>query len=694
MAGAAEGGHSPSAHRLVRPDRLGYNEAMKGEFLPRLVLELDRDKPWMEWVQGAVLFADVSGFTPMSEALSVLGAEGGEVLTDVLNRYFAAMISVVHADGGQVMKFGGDAILCFFPETGDWHMRSEAGACLSPVSGGRRETSDERRKSDSLHRALRAARLMQCEMPRFQNIKTPVKRFALKMKIGVAHGECLLAGVGDPTVRCDYVFAGAPVDATSDAEHHATAGEIVFAGDKCKLQNVRCKMKEMEPGFWRILDAPAEPETRNSKLETAAFTPASNFHFPASASSYLIREVHDLVASGHKAQVGALLEIVPVFLKFTGFTYTREAFDLPLFDAFFRTVMEITERLGGRLNRISMGDKGSTALLLFGAPNPMEKKEQLASQWALDFFAAVRTRFPRLTVGAGLNSGRVFTGIVGGEGRWEYTVMGDAVNFAARLMQGAEMGQACASESFVRKAQEVYGFDDLGTRKFKGKAEPLAVFALKERRKAGWTAGGTEQAVGRERETKTLLERLDRAWNGEPGMAVVEGEAWVGKSFLSVRLLQEATRKGWRTIPAKGEITLRNHAYAPWREIASALLFPGRDPSAEALAEALEEEQRPLLAWFCEFLGLPVPEGTPQPAHDEETRKRLFHHHLSRLLLNVVVPASAGTRPNMEASRTLEGAAAPQTAGELETRNLKLETARSAGVTGHIRQSRQRHTPS
>jgi class 3 adenylate cyclase/tetratricopeptide (TPR) repeat protein len=601
-------------------------------FLPPMVLDRDREKPWMEWVPGTVLFSDVSGFTPMSEALSVLGAEGAEILTDVLNRYFSSMIGIVHAHGGQVMKFGGDAILCFFPESDALSGGNRQQAAGDRAEGTRDpEPGTRNSEAASLSGALRAAWQMQGEMPRFQNIKTPVKRFALKMKIGLAHGECLLAGVGDPAVRRDYAFAGEPVDATSDAEHHAVAGEIVFAGDEGKLQNANCKMEEIQPGFHRVLDVPAELETRDPKRETpaAALSPQ-----PSALRSYLIAEVHDQVASGHASQVAALLEVVPVFLKFTGFAYKREEFDLERFDAFFRTVMEITERHGGRLNRISMGDKGSTVLLLFGAPNPLEKKEQLASQWALDLFAALRSRFPKMTYGAGMNSGRVFTGIVGGSDRWEYTVMGDAVNFAARLMQGAEAGQACASEAFVQRAKEVYGFDELGKRKFKGKAEPLAVFTLKERRRAGWTAGGLEQSVGREREMGVVLERLDRAWSGEPGMAVIEGEAGVGKSFLATRALQTAHRRGWRTIPVRGEITRRSHAYAPWKDLLGDLLFQGMDPDLDMLEMVLLEDQKPFLPWFAEFFDLPAPEGREAPKHDEETKKRLFQHQLSRLLLN------------------------------------------------------------
>ena len=67
-----------------------------------------------EWVSAALLFADVSGFTAMSESLAQLGKEGAEELTRVLNAYFTAMIDLAHSYGGQVIRFGGDAVTCAF----------------------------------------------------------------------------------------------------------------------------------------------------------------------------------------------------------------------------------------------------------------------------------------------------------------------------------------------------------------------------------------------------------------------------------------------------------------------------------------------------------------------------------------------------------------------------------------------------
>ncbi|HYF65122.1 MAG TPA: adenylate/guanylate cyclase domain-containing protein, partial [Herpetosiphonaceae bacterium] len=61
------------------------------------------------------LFADVSGFTAVSEALARTGKHSAEELTAILNRYFEPMIALVESYGGIIGKFGGDAMTILFP---------------------------------------------------------------------------------------------------------------------------------------------------------------------------------------------------------------------------------------------------------------------------------------------------------------------------------------------------------------------------------------------------------------------------------------------------------------------------------------------------------------------------------------------------------------------------------------------------
>ena len=71
----------------------------------------DRGPTWIDFLEGTLLFADVSGFTALSERLARIGKEGVEQLTEVINRYFRRMLDIGLEHGGANLKFGGDAVL-------------------------------------------------------------------------------------------------------------------------------------------------------------------------------------------------------------------------------------------------------------------------------------------------------------------------------------------------------------------------------------------------------------------------------------------------------------------------------------------------------------------------------------------------------------------------------------------------------
>src|SRR6186713_3248580 len=102
---------------------------------------IPRDRRWAlhtgtdlpDRVRGAALFADVSGFTPLTEALAnELGPHrGAEEITAHLNRIFAMLGDVLHSHGGHIIYFGGDAITCWLD--GDDGLRAVACALAMQV---------------------------------------------------------------------------------------------------------------------------------------------------------------------------------------------------------------------------------------------------------------------------------------------------------------------------------------------------------------------------------------------------------------------------------------------------------------------------------------------------------------------------------------------------------------------------------
>src|ERR1051325_4574154 len=72
-------------------------------YLPRLLssqlLQERLESPWLRWVEGSLLFADLSGSTALAERLSTLGREGTEMLTAFLNQIFTTLIQVIQDYG-------------------------------------------------------------------------------------------------------------------------------------------------------------------------------------------------------------------------------------------------------------------------------------------------------------------------------------------------------------------------------------------------------------------------------------------------------------------------------------------------------------------------------------------------------------------------------------------------------------------
>ena len=104
-------------------------------FVPRaLVARLARPiDDLTETIPCTMVFADVSGFTRLSERLARRGKEGAEHLVDVINACFSALLAEAYGRGGSLLKFGGDAmLLLFYDQEGD--QEHAARACCAAAA--------------------------------------------------------------------------------------------------------------------------------------------------------------------------------------------------------------------------------------------------------------------------------------------------------------------------------------------------------------------------------------------------------------------------------------------------------------------------------------------------------------------------------------------------------------------------------
>jgi len=153
-----------------------------------------------KWREATLLFADISGFTAMSERLNARGRAGAEEITHIVNEYFGAMVEMLHRNGGLLLKFGGDALLGMFQGPADLTSRY----------------------------AVQTALDMQRGMIQFADINTSVGRFELKMKVGLHTGKVFSAHVGTDSQR-EFWVVGKDVNLTALAEEYASGNQVVVS---------------------------------------------------------------------------------------------------------------------------------------------------------------------------------------------------------------------------------------------------------------------------------------------------------------------------------------------------------------------------------------------------------------------------------------------------------------------------------
>jgi len=144
---------------------------------------------------------------------------------------------------------------------------------------------------------------------------------------------------------------------------------------------------------------------------------------------------------------------------------------------FFAEVVRCVDTQGGWVNKF----EGDGALCVFGAPGhqPDHAARALRAARSLnDAMGALAERHPGLTAGIGVSSGQVVAGNVGTEARYEYTVIGPAVNEAARLTDVAKGRpvKLLASEAAVRRSGDEAGhWRDVGSVALRGRSSPTAI---------------------------------------------------------------------------------------------------------------------------------------------------------------------------------------------------------------------------
>ena len=495
-----------------------------------------------EFVRGALLFADISGFTAMSERLSRIGREGAEEITAIVNRYFEVMLSILNEHGGQLIEFGGDALLGLF---------------LEPAG------PDERERS-SVRCAVQAALGMQAAMGDFAQTRTSQGLFSLQMKVGIHRGPFFAARLGSAH-SMEYGLFGSGVNATAATEALASTGQVVLDRATLDALDALCVAVPLQ-GDDRYLaiqhiDAPrcapahANPPSRSLPAQATldglrhairlldALTP----YLPAGLLGRLSSETHAAGLEGEHRVVATLFANVQgLGAVVDRLGAGREADIVAALNRYFVAIQTAIHRFGGVINKIDLDERGDKLLALFGAPLAHEDDAERAVRAALamqEALAGVTGAWPAddgLSQQIGISYGYVFAGYVGTTRRQEYTVMGDEVNLAARLMSIAQPGGVIVSNNVRRKVQALFELSPRSDAALKGKTQPVPVFSVEGARAVPepvrGLSGMRSPLVARDTEWRELLAAMQRLGLGQGQIVSIVGEAGLGKSRLAAEL--------------------------------------------------------------------------------------------------------------------------------------------------------------
>jgi class 3 adenylate cyclase/tetratricopeptide (TPR) repeat protein len=601
---ASEGRPQAAAGALATPSD-GRAEALLA-YVPRLALDWlssgvpegtpadDRQhsegRPdWHRRVDGTLVFVDVSGFTALTERLAASGRAGTEEIDEIVSATFGELAAIAGRFGADLLKWGGDAALLLFQGPG------------------------------SAPRGARCGWLMARAMRRLGRLKTSAGSVQLMVSVGVHSGTFELFLVGE--LHRELVVAGPGTTTTTEMEAAASAGEVVVS-PATAAQLDPGVIGEMRGGG---LVLRGEPRAEEHPV------PVVRVGRPEDAAALVPRRARHYLLSGDEQAEHRPVTIA--FVRLSGLDDIVQRFGpavaLRALGPSVRVAQEAAERYGVSFHGTDVAAGGAKILLLAGVPTLEGNDTDRLVRTVLEIvrpplaprddgqfgrLPGQGAATPVLTLQAGMNVGHAFVSSALRLGRRRvYSVTGDAVNLAARVVDAAQPGQVRCTEPVRAALRSPFVLTELPPFTAKGKASPVITYDL-GREGAGPAQPGQPAPtfIGRETELNSLLGAALGVGAGEVGKAIeLVGPEGIGKS----RLISEAVER-WplQTVHVTCDSFSGGRPYRPLRAAARHLLGLDDDtPAGEvasALIAALEKSATMLLPWASllgEVFGVTLP---------------------------------------------------------------------------------------
>ena len=534
-------------------------------FVPNLLLQRTLEdpqpihKPTAYRVQACVFFADISGFTAITEQLVEQGPEGVEILTDLLNDYFGQLIDLINSNGGDVFKFAGDAL------TALWTVGGETVSL-----------------SDAAHRAASTALQVQKAL---RNYKTP-QGHILSLKIGLGTGDIFSTHIGGQLKRWEYFLTGQPMEQAGLAESIARPGEVILSPPA--WEHIRDKANGISGGDGHIILERIHPPAPFA-LNTVRLAEGSE----KALQAYIPGAILQRLSAGQEKWLSELRSVTVLFANLP------EIHSETPIDRGQEIMLALQERLyryEGSVNKVSVDEKGVTLVAALGLhPFAHEDDPERGTFVAMEMLAVLQKMGVRCSIG--VTTGRAFCGVIGNVNRREYTMIGGVMNRAARLMKAAaeispDRPILCDLATF-EAAQKKIAYHGRSSIELKGMQDKVPIFIPMHEKNTAEKARFS--LIGREKERLMIAERLQALLRQSCSTLIIEGDAGIGKSRLVEDLVRQAETLGLACYQGAGDSVEKTTNYYAWRAIFNDLLQIDPKASSNTNASGLFKIIRPML---------------------------------------------------------------------------------------------------
>jgi len=507
------------------PSLMQYNIIRK--FVPNCVIELNAhhvktkgeqaNEPSIESTTGVVCFFDLSGFSSFAytaemstkntlnnldgrSSLSHTLSFGGEVLAKALNESLTDIIDVILFSGGDIIKFAGDALLVMW-ECIPQHIPStvvvvtEVALFVTKLSNDKKNRKNVT-QSFFLHSGIGCGKFLKC------NIGGQVGEAPNRWEFFLAGDACLQSTIAEGCSNSGQVVVSSETVAVlKKCREDSLISGLVFSPlsknldpediNFTKMSSCRI-LSEVIPNrrdhvFANLKDPFIDEKEIYRQLNTSLAEPFS-LETMHSTMEYVPFPIRQVVESGGHDLLPEMRTISVLFIKLDDDAHFYPDCNLPLEQQMEQNQMFLKNvqsqvlkvqtaayKFFATLRQFILDDKGFVCIIVLGLPPHYHQDNALRATkvaWEIICHHKIRSQ-------VGICTGKVYCGSIGSRYRAEYSVTGDCINLAARLMHSASKNSMLLDEATlneVNRTSFVVPVEELSPLRPKGQGLPVKVF--------------------------------------------------------------------------------------------------------------------------------------------------------------------------------------------------------------------------